>query len=342
MMKSSIHRIAMLTALVAGLLLLSACKTKTIEYPSDTREVLGTKVTITLYAEGQLVDNVQRVFDQSFATMAHWEQMTLSKGDQNQIKKVSEGAGTQSMTIDPEVFELIMASTRLHDASGKLFDIRTGPLYDAWGFDSTPAVPDSAALATALDLVQNGGMFVAGKSILLAKEGMSFDVRFIVEGYVFDLVGKQLKELGFVNFTIASPTVFLAVGQSPYEKGFEMPLHHPLYADSVWADLYVSSGGYAYLSPVLSDFEQDGKTYHALLQPMTGMPADKLTGSIVHAADAATAEAMAFAEFVEDEDNRIPDEGKNMIKGSIKITNVAGELKREAAGTLAEGFELAH
>ncbi|MBU1920934.1 FAD:protein FMN transferase [bacterium] len=342
MKKLSILMIVVLSAASAGLLVFSACKSKTIEYPTETRETLGTKVTITLYAEGQLVDNIQRIFDQAFATMAHWEQMTLSGGDLNQVTKISEGAGTQSMTVDPEVFEMIMAATRLHDSSGQLFDIRIGPLFDAWDFDSTPTVPDSATLAGAVELVKNGGMFVAGKSILLAKEGMRFDVRHLVEGYIFDLIAKQLLEQGFLNFSIASPSVFLAVGNSPDQRGFDFALHHPLIADSIWANVYVQSGGYAYLSPIIGRFEQDGKFYHSLLNPMTGLPAENLAGTIVHAENAATAEAMAYAVFVRNPDQEIPEEGRELIKGSIKITSANGQFATETSGTLATGFELVH
>jgi thiamine biosynthesis lipoprotein len=342
MKKLSIPKIALVSAVFASLLVFSACKSQKTEMPSDTRDVLGTKVTIKLFIEGQPVDDVQRIFDQAFASMSHWEQMALTPGDQNQVLKISEGAGTQSMTVDPEVFEMIMAATRYHDSSGRLFDIRLGPLYDAWGFDSNPHVPDSASLANALSLAREGGMFVAGKSILLAKEGMRFDVRHFVEGYVFDLAAAQLKEKGFANFTISSPNVFLAVGKSPDPQGFELALHHPLIADSIWADIYVPAGGYAYLSPVIDQFKQNGILYHSLLNPATGLSANTLAGAFVHSETAAGAEAMATALFVKEADQEIPESGLALIKGSIKIKAENGTFTSENSGTLAKGFELVH
>jgi len=334
-------RVLSLCAIAAALTFFSACKTKP-EYPSDTRDALGTRVTIKLYVEGQAVDSYQRVFDQAFATMSHWEQMTLSRDASNQVHKISEGAGVQSIIIDPTVFEMLMAATRLNDSSGKLFDVRMGPLYDAWGFDGTPMVPDEATLANALSLVRDGGMFVAGKSILLAKEGMRFDVRQFVEGYVFDLIADQLKEQGFTSFSIESPQVFICAGTPPDSRGFRFTLHNPDKADTSWAYLDVPAGAYTYISPVNNRFEKGGQLYHSLLNPNTGLPVNNLAGAIVNADKAATAEAMAYALFVKNSDQEIPAKGQEMIKGRGLIHREGQEYRSELSGSLADRLELIH
>jgi thiamine biosynthesis lipoprotein len=324
-----VFRIVTFCIVLTALMLLSACKSKPV-YPSDTREALGTRVTIRLYVEGQTVDSYERVFNQAFATMAHWEQMTLSRGEANQVYKISEGAGTQSITVDPAVFEMLMAATRLHDVSGKFFDVRMGPLYDAWGFDGTPTVPDSAVLANALSLVRDGGMFV----------GMRFDVRAFVEGYVFDLVATQLREQGFTNFLIESPQVFLCAGTPPESKGFELTLHRPDNADSSWATLTVPAGAYAYVSPIKNRFERGGKVYHSLLNPNTGMPANSSAGVIVNAENAATAQALAYALFVKNADQQLPAKGQALMLGSGLIRQEGNKYSWDLTGSLSERLEL--
>jgi thiamine biosynthesis lipoprotein len=235
-----------------------------------------------------------------------------------------------------------MAATRLHDQSGEFFDVRIGPLLDAWDFDGSPHVPGSADIDSALSLVRDGGMFVAGKSILLAKNGMRFDVREFVEGYVFDRIAEQLRKKGFRKFVIHSPRVWRTVGTLPDDKGFELKLSHPFIADSIWTTLTVSSGGFAYLSPTRNLFSEGGKRYHSLLNPYTGMPGDRLAGVVIAADDAATAQAMAYAEFVRAENDTIPQKGIDKIKGTLEIRSDGGSFTTKSAGSLAASFESSH
>ena len=189
---------------------------------SETRDVLGTKVTISIFDQGMKAGDAKSIFDESFNLMADWQKKTLDPGDGNQVFGLSKGAGTQSIPVDPSVFEMLMKALRLYDQTGKIFDIRYGPMLDIWGFDSKPRVPAPAELDTAKKLVADGGMFIAGNSILLARKGMRFDVREIAVGHAFDMVANKLAERGIRTASITSPRIFRAIGDPPNKRGFEV------------------------------------------------------------------------------------------------------------------------
>jgi thiamine biosynthesis lipoprotein len=255
---------------------------------SETRDVLGTKVTISIFDQGMKAGDAKAIFDESFNMMADWQKKTLDPGDGNQVFGLSKGAGTQSIPVDPPVFEMLMKALRLYDQTGKIFDIRYGPMLDVWGFDTKPRVPAPAELDTAKKLVADGGMFIAGNSILLARKGMRFDVREITVGHAFDMVANKLAERGIRTASITSPRICRAIGDPPNKRGFEWKIENPTKAGQPWATVWASVGGTAYAPVSTGRFESGGKVYNALLDPRTGLPVADRAGAIVQAPDAAT------------------------------------------------------
>jgi FAD:protein FMN transferase len=325
-----------LMALAAGAILLAGGCQKRVSGLSDTRNVLGTKVTVTIYDPGLKPDVLKSLFDDQFAFMADWEKRTLSPGADNQVRHISTGAGVQSVTTDQDVFQMLMKAIRLYDNSGQVFDIRYGPMLDAWGFGSGPHVPSPQQLDTLRAYVAEGGMFVAGNGILLAKPGMRFDVRELVEGYVFDQVAARLAEKGIRTATVHSPYVWRMMGDPPERRGFSVTLGNPVTGDSAWATLYAPVGGVAYAAVSKDHFEANGKTYHSLLDPRTGMPANKVLGAVVQAADAATAQAMAYGVFVHGTVDSLDQNGKSAVGGSILFGGTKDRPQITASGSLAE------
>ncbi len=322
-------------SLLALLIALSGCKKKQPASPSETRDVFGTQVTITILDPNQDPAVVGRIFEECFGLMGTWDTRTLKTGPQNQVAKISTGAGQESVPVDATTFDLLMKGMRLYDNGGKVYDIRYGPLLDLWGFDSKPRVPTKAELDTVQTLVTNGGMFVAGNSILLAREKMRFDVREIVVGYVFDQIANRLAELGIRSAIISAPGVWRLMGDPPTSKGFEIGLRNPLKPDSVWTTIHVPAGGVSMQSSAEGRFTADGKTYHRLLDPRTGMPASNCAAAVVHAPDAVTAEALAYSLFVTGAVDSFDTTGKQAVLGSMIVKESGGKLTHTSAGSLS-------
>jgi thiamine biosynthesis lipoprotein len=317
---------------------MNGCK-KAPKGPSETRQVLGTTVTITVYDPGHTPDDLKKLFDEQFAFLADWDKRTLKPGPDNQVLHISSGAGVQSVTTDADVFQMLMKAIRLYDLSGKVFDIRYGPMLDAWGFDSHPHVPSQQQLDTLKAYVTDGGMFVAGNGILLAKEGMRFDVRQITQGYAFDLVAAHLAEKGIRTATIHSPYVWRMFGDPPDRRGFRVEFANPVTADSGWATLWAPVGGVAMAAGSIDRFTEDGKSYTSLLDPRTGMPSDKLLGAVVQSTDAATAQALAYAVFVHGSVDSLDSAGKEAVGGSVLIAGTSDHPEVNAQGSLLNRFE---
>jgi FAD:protein FMN transferase len=332
-------QIQILILIAIGILLVGGCAKKKISYPSETRKVLGTSVTISVLDATKSAQDYAPVFNDAFKLMADWEKKVLSHGPENMVYAISSGSGEQSITSEPQVFDLIMKALKLYDTGGKTFDIRYGPMLDAWGFDSKPHVPSQEALDTLKGYVTDGGMFVAGNSILLAKQGMRFDVRAFAEGYIFDLVAASLGEKGISNAVIHSPHTWRMIGTPPDKKGFEVTLGNPLRPDSAWATVWAPAGGLSLVSVGQDRFESGGKYYHSILDPRNGMPATKCYAAVVQASDAAMAQGLAYSVFVSGNTESLPSTGKTEVKGSVIVTEKGNSLQPVPQGSL-QSFKL--
>lgn len=338
MTRKRVYGAICLAVLLSGVLMLGGCG-KTKGYPSETRNVMGTSVTVTVYDAGMKQSDLKPTFDEMFALMADWQKKTLDPGAENQVLGISKGAGSQSIPVDAPVFEMLMKALRLYDQTGKVFDIRYGPLLDLWGFDKSPRVPSGAELDSMKLLVSEGGMFIAGNSILLAKKGMRFDVREIAVGHIFDVVANKLAEKGIRTASICSPRVCRTMGDPPDKRGFEMKLANPTKPGQPWATVWVPVGGTAYAPASLGRFESGGKAYSALLDPRTGTSASPCVGAIVQAPDAATAQALAYAVNVTGGIDGFDKDGKAAVGGSVIIRDQGGKTQVAMNGSLADHFE---
>ncbi len=322
--------------LISVLLLIGGCKKKQAAAPSETRDVFGTKVTIAVYDQNQDPELLKKIFDEAFRILEDWDTRAYKPGPQNQVSAVSQGAGEQSVPVDAATFDLLMKAMRYYDNGGKTYDIRYGPLMDLWGFDSKPRVPTQAELDSVQQLVTQGGMFVAGNSILLARPQMKFDAREIVMGYAFDKVAARLVEMGLRTATISAPGVWRLMGDPPSKDGFEIKLMNPLMPDSVWTVVHAPAGGVAMASMAEGKFVSGGKSYHRILDPRSGFPANR-AAAVVHSPDAITAEALAYSLFVTGSVDSFDTAGKQAVSGSIVVTESGGKLSERRTGIFGSG-----
>jgi len=337
-MKLNRLRVVACLALLCGVLAASSCRK--VVTPSETRDVMGTKVTITIYDEGLKPDQLKTIYDDAFKLMTELDRSALRPGVNNEVRAISKGAGVQSVPVGPDVFELLTKAFRLYDLSGKVFDIRYGPMLDLWGFDSKPRVPTQAELDSVKTLVGEGGMFVAGTSILLGKPGMRFDVREIAIGHALDAVATKLAQHGVHTAMIASPRVARTMGDPPDKRGFRFTLADSRSGENPWATAWVPVGGFAFADANVDRFELGGKGYCSLLDPRTGMPAATCIAAAVQTTDAATAQALAYSLFVLGGTKDFAPDGQKAVLGNVIVRGEPGKLQAEKSGSLAERFEL--
>ncbi len=324
------NRWAILLVLTVGLV--AGCKSAQDKFPSETRTVFGVPVTVTVFLTDAKPEDVKSAYDDVFNTLKWYEAAVLQAGTQNQLAKIAGGAGHESVPVDSSVYDLLMRGLQLNDLTGGAFDLRQGPLLDAWLSGSTPAKPEQALLDSALSLIKTGGMFVAGRSILLSRTGMRFDARGFVDAWAIDRAADKLVKRGFAAFEIRTPYLARIVGMPVNTQSRSVELSDPQGSDGPWASLAMTQGGMAYL-PAASPKDALGQV-RLLLDPRTGEQATG--GAVVQAKDCATAYGLAAAMAVEGSAAKLSEKAQSELIGSIRISGSKPKYSVTAEGSLKD------
>ncbi|MBK6910841.1 MAG: FAD:protein FMN transferase [bacterium] len=314
---------------IAALTIVLGCQSAKDKFPAETRTVFGVPVTVTFFIADAKPEEVKAGFDAAFKTLETYERNVATPGATNQLEKIAAGAGRESVPVDTTVYALIMRGLQLNELTGQAFDLRYGPLLDAWT-KAGNGTPPQADVDSALALIKTGGMFVAGKSILLSKPNMRFDARGFVDAWAIDRAAEVLNAKGFAAFEIRTPYAVRIVGMPVNQQSREIKLGNPQTADSSWAKLDMAQGGMAYVPA-------RGGSGRLVLDPRTGQMASG--AAIAMAKDCATAFGLAYAIAVDGDAAKLTDKGRAELLGHIRISGSGPTYQVAADGGLKDRFK---
>lgn len=312
------------------LILAVGCKKAEDSYPSETRTVFGVPVTVTVFVKDAKPEELKPAFDAAYSTLAVYEAAAVLSGPANQLEKVAGGAGKESVPVDTAVYSMLMRALQLNDMTGEAFDLRYGPLLDAWLASGKPAKPAQAELDSALVLIKTGGMFVAGKSILLSKPNMRFDARGFADAWAIDRAAEKLNQKGFSAFEIRSPYAVRVVGMPVNKQSLDVLLSSGQPGDSAWACVSMGQGGLSYLPAEA----RDANGYRLVVDPRTGELSNG--GMVAMAKDCATAYALAYALLVDGDASKLAEQGKAELMGSVRVSGNKPNYSLAAEGSLKD------
>ena len=191
------------------------------------------------------------------------------------------------MTYD--YWNLIARAKEYRDATNGAFDITIAPVMDAWGFTGDSfRVPEQSELDTLLKKVNSDAIQMLGSpsdSVTLG-EGQAIDLGGIAKGYTSDCVEAVFYDHEIENGKISLGGNVFVLGTKPDGSDWRVGIKDPRNESGLAAilslrDAYaITSGGYERY------FEENGKTYHHIIDPATGYPADSGLLSVTVVADA--------------------------------------------------------
>lgn len=260
----------------------------------------GTLVDLSLVGVNRdAAERASQLVEQDFAFMHRawhaWEPGPM--GRTNQL--LAEGG---AFSAPPSVLPLIDKSRKYAEQSGDLFNPTIGHLVDLWGFhtDSPECRPPPPANEIRQLVAANPRMSdIRSDGVLLASDNPAVKLDFgaIGKGYGIDLAIEHLRELGIHNAIVNAGGDLRAIGDRSGQP-WRIAIRRPS-GGGVFAVIKVSGDESVFTS---GDYERnfiyEGKTYHHIIDPRTGYPAERTRSVTVVHTDATTADAAATALFV--------------------------------------------
>lgn len=249
-------------------LLLSGCA----RTESATVYAMNTVMTFTVHSE----DN-EALLSAMTKRVNELEALLSRTREGSQVFALNQAEGRET-EVSFEVFSLLSKARSMAEATGGAFDVTIAPIASAWGFtESAYRVPTEGELEALLPLVGAGSISLAennGTYLASLQPGQAIDLGGIAKGYASDCLADLFLDYGVEHANVSLGGNVLAWGTKEDGSAWRVGVKDPadtaalcgvLELESAYA---VTSGGYERC------FTQDGRTYHHIIDPATGYPAE--------------------------------------------------------------------
>ena len=280
---------------------LTGCAAKTASHTVDFF-AMDTFMSVTAYgADSNSAQQAAVACEQQVNTLEPALSRTRQDSDLYRLNH-ADGA---ACTVSDETYDAIEAAVQYAELTGGAFDPTMAVLTDLWGIGTENAhVPAQAEIDVALDKVGYENIVLLGNNQVQLKNGAQIDLGGIGKGFATDAVADVLAEQD--EDAVTGALVQLggnigAFGSNPARDGgsWSIGIADPddnadfIATVEVRDKSVVTSGDYERY------FEQDGKRYHHIFDPVTGYPADTGLRSVTVIDESSTrADALTTALFV--------------------------------------------
>ncbi len=258
-------------------------KKYTGELISKTAFYLDTFVTVQVYDceenYSNTITNTDEMSDlvESAVNLCGKYEIIFSKTNADSEVYKFNNSDKADVEISKELYEVIEKSLYYSKISDGKFDITVSKLADIWNFKNE-TVPDEATIAEALKTVNYENISLTknnGKYYLTVNGSSELDLGSIAKGFIADEIKDYLISNGIKNGIINLGGNMIAIGNKPDGSSYNIGIQKPFSNEgelictvSVKDKTVVTSGIYERM------FEQDGKIYHHIIDPLNGYPSD--------------------------------------------------------------------
>ena len=202
--------------------------------------------------------------------------------------------------VSQETAALVSEALAISAATDGAYDCTVSPLMRLWGwYDDNLQVPDAAAIQSALAHTGWQHVNVSPQSITFSNNHMAIDLGGIAKGYAADCVESVMRTHGVSSALINLGGNICVVGSKPDGKSWVIGIDDPDQSGAYLATVSVQDCSVVTSGTYQRFFQQDGKTWHHLLDPQTGYPVENgLRLVTVICEDNTLADGLSTALFV--------------------------------------------
>lgn len=229
------------------------------------------------------------------------------------------------ITLPAELRTVIATGLDIGRASGGAFDIATGDLVAAWGFDRKNGVPDPTAVArlAATPRYAAYGRLehdpAGGRMRKLAT--LSINLSGIAKGYGVDRLAEVLDDFGISDYLVSIDGEVRAAGSKPGGEPWRVAIEAPQRGTrDIAGYIELTDGALATSGDYRHFVEHDGRTYSHTMDPRTGRPLQNGIKSVtVRARTCMLADAWATAMLVLGPDIGLPLAAGNGVEAMFAV-----------------------
>jgi len=288
--------------LLLALLLITGC-TSSLNKEEQTKELMGTFVTITTYGGDE--DAIEAAFKE----IERLDNLLSNYKNESEVYILNENG-----EIDDASDELVYAlgkSLKYGDLSQGAFDITVQPILDlyTYTFGELGRAPTDDEVKDTLKLVGYEQIYIKNRHVEFTKPGVKITLGGIAKGYIIDRAIKVLEENGIKHALVNAGGDLRAIGNKGKDN-WKIALENPRDKKDYITIIEINNTA-ACTSGDYERFFDDEKQFHHIVDPRTGYSATELISVTIIAPTALECDALATSVFVLG-----PEEGMELIESS--------------------------
>ena len=255
---------------------------------------MDTYMTLTAYGE-----HAKEAVDKAAERVEALDALLSTGNENSEIYQLNQNG---EATLSEEGGYLVERALELYKKTEGAFDIAIYPVMQAWGFPTQDYhVPDDDTLKEKLALADASKVNYDKdtRKIFFDQDGMEIDLGGIAKGYTSSQIMQIYQDCGVTSGLVNLGGNVQALGCKTDGSKWRVAIQSPDDTEEYLGILeiedqaVITSGGYERY------FEEDGVTYHHIIDPATGYPADSGLISVTIVSDDGTlADGLSTSLFI--------------------------------------------
>lgn len=223
----------------------------------------------------------------------------ISWRKEGDVALLNENAGKEFCELDPRTEAVLTTALDVCEKSGGALDITIAPISRLWDFDENPHVPDSALIERFLPNVDYTTLSILGDgTAALRSYDTALDLGAVGKGAACDAAVAAYRECGVKRAVVAVGGSIGLYGEKRFHQPWRIAVRDP-FSNGTLGTLSLYEGFISTSGDYEKTFTEDGVTYHHILDPNMGYPADSgLSAVTVVSSGGALSDALSTACFV--------------------------------------------
>ena len=287
--------------LLLCVIVLTSCQ-KSAENKKVSKDIFAMDTYMTVTAYGEYADSA---VDKAVEKINRLEKVLSAERKESDIYKLNM-TGVETLSKDAK--DIVSEALDINRETKGAFDISIYPLMVKWGFTTQKYnVPSESDIFKLLKNVDSTKIkFDEKNGKIELSQNMKIDLGGIAKGYTSSCVMQIFKECGVTSGLVSLGGNVQVLGSKTDGTNWQIAIENPdkskdyIGVVSVKNKAVITSGGYERY------FEKNGKTYHHILNPKTGYPAESGLKSVtIVSSNGTLADALSTALFVMGKDKAI-------------------------------------
>lgn len=278
--------------LLLAILFLTSCAP--LQKTEQTKEMMGTFVTITVYNEDKKA--AEQAVSEAFREMERIENLLSIYKNTSEVYQLNKNGKIEKASDD--LVYVMEKSLTYGNLSEGAFDITVQPILDLYThtFTDLKRPPTDDEIKETKKLIGYENIYINKRDIEFTKPNMKITFGGIAKGYAVDRAVELLQEKGIKHALVNAGGNMRAIGAKP-DGNWQIALQNPRKKEDYITiiplkDNSVSTSG---------DYERyfnENKTFHHIINPTTGYSATDLISVTIITDKAIDADALSTSVFV--------------------------------------------